>query len=152
MAEDLRKHLQADDDRRRLLASCVPAERLDESAPMQTRDVNLLVLNPTPAMPANLRQIFDQCIKAIQQKQTSPVPGPARITLVLSGMSKPSAVVRHLAGRNSPKGEIVADGDGNTQLVSFNCLDLTAWMTANGFLTAEINGQPYPPANATGGN
>ncbi len=111
---------------------------------METQDVNLLVMKPTPAMPPNLLSIFNAAITAIQQKQVSAVPGPARITLVLKGMSKPSAVSRYLAGRNSPKGEIVADGDGNTQLVAFNCLDLTAWMTANGFLTATINGQPYP--------
>lgn len=112
---------------------------------MPTDDANLVVLRPTPAMPPNLLAIFNASISAIQQKQASAVPGPPRITLVLKGMSKPSAVSRHLAGRNSPKGEIIADGDGGTQLVSFECLDLTAWMTANGFLAAEINGQPYPP-------
>lgn len=111
---------------------------------MKVEDVNSLILRPTAKMPANLLDIFDQCITAIKQKAESAVPGPARIVLVLPGMSKPSAVSRHLAGRNSPKGEIVADGDGNTQLVAFNCLDLTAWMTANGFLTATISGQPYP--------
>lgn len=111
---------------------------------MATDDVSLLMFRPTPAMPPSLRGIFDGCIKSIQQKQASAVPGPARITLVLPGMSEPSATRRYLVGRNSPKGEIVSDGDGDTQLVTFDCLDLTAWMTANGFLTAEINGQPYP--------
>lgn len=113
---------------------------------IEVKDLNMMVLKPTPKMPPNLRAIFDRCMHALQHRI---LPGPARITLVLPGMSKPSATVRHLAGRNSPKGEIVADGDGNTQLVSFGCLDLTAWMTANGFLSAEINGQPYPANEAT---
>lgn len=115
---------------------------------MQLENVNLMVLRPTATMPPNLLTIFNATVRAIEQKQASAVPGKARIQLALKGMSKPSAVSRHLAGRNSPKGEIIADGDGNTQLVSFDCLDLTAWMTANGFLTAEINGQPYPPKEA----
>lgn len=112
---------------------------------MNIGDANLLMLRPTAKMPSNLSVVFNRCVDAIQQKSASAVPGPARVALVLKGMSKPSAVSRFLAGRYSPKGEIVADGDRNTQLVAFTCLDLLAWMTAQEFLTAEINGEQYPP-------
>lgn len=104
-------------------------------------DTHLMMLRPTQACPPSMLAIFNQTVKAIQQKAASPVPGPARIVLVLPGMSKPSAVSRHLVGRNSPKGEIVADGEGDTQLVSFGCLDLLAWMTAQKFLSAEVDGK-----------
>ncbi len=109
---------------------------------MEIHDINSLILKPTAEMPENLLVIFHRCMDAIEQKKTSLVPGPARIVLVLPGMSKASASARHLLGRNSPKGEIVSDGDDNTQLVSFECLDLTAWMAAKGFLKANVNGEP----------
>lgn len=109
-------------------------------------DVNLLQLTPTMEMPADLRPIFAACMDAIRRKATSAAPGPARVMLVLPGMSKASATSRHIAGRNSPRGEIVSDGGGNTQIVAFGCLDLTAWMTARGWLTGAINGVPIDPA------
>jgi hypothetical protein len=112
---------------------------------MTSDDMSVMMLRPTGAMPPNLLAIFHAAEDAIHRKQVSAVPGPARIVLVLPGMKRASATHRHLAGRKSPKGEIVADSDGDTQLVSFECYDLTAWMVANGFLTAEINGVPYPP-------
>lgn len=109
---------------------------------IEIRDVNYLEFRTTPTCPPNLIAIYHRAVDAIEQKKSSAVPGPARIVLVLPGMSKPSAATRFLAGRNSPRGEIVADGDGNTQLVSFECLDLLAWMTARGFLAATANGTP----------
>lgn len=105
-------------------------------------DVSMLVFRPTPEMPVALLSVFTACMDALHRKATSAVPGCARIVLVLPGMSRPSATSRYLAGRNSPRGEIVSDGDGNTQLVAFGCLDVTAWMTARGFLTAAVNGVP----------
>ena len=92
-----------------------------------------MAFKTTDICPPSLIGVFQAAVQAIQRRH---MPGPARITLVLNGMSKPSANSRRLAGRKSPLGEIVSDGDGNTQLVAFECMDLLAWMTANGFLSA----------------
>lgn len=97
-----------------------------------------LAFRPTPKLPENLKPVFTAAVKALERGLTD----PARITLVLPGMSKPSAVRRSLAGRYSPMGEIVADGDGNTQLVAFKCLDLLAWMAARGFLNVATAAKP----------
>lgn len=94
---------------------------------------------PTPAMkftwlagPSSARDIFDSCIKSLANPFST-----GSLALVIKGMSRASQQTRHLAGRNSPKGEIVADGDDDTQIVSFKALDILAWMTANKLCTAE---------------
>jgi hypothetical protein len=87
--------------------------------------------------PPNMRGVFDACIKQMGNQH-----GTGGITLVLPGMKPASQTQRHIAGRNSPKGEIVADGDGNTQLVCFNAVDLLAWMTANKFCSVENHTLP----------
>jgi hypothetical protein len=76
--------------------------------------------------PANLRPIFDACVK----QMGNPLSGGG-ISLVLGGMKPAHQTRRHLAGRNSPKGEIVSDSDGDTQIVSFKATEVLAWMVAN---------------------
>jgi hypothetical protein len=83
--------------------------------------------------PENIRSIFDRCIQCLQHPLAR-----GHLSLVIPGMKPASQQSRYLVGRNSPKGEIVADGDGNTQIVSFKALDILAWMTANKFCTAAI--------------
>lgn len=79
------------------------------------------MLQETDQMPANLRSVFVACGKH------------ERVTLVLKGMRPARQTSRFLAGRGSPKGEIVADGEGNSQLVAFKSVDMLAWMVARGF-------------------
>jgi hypothetical protein len=90
-----------------------------------------------PTAPPNLRSVFDACVKQIAHPLST-----GGVALVLPGMKRASQTHRHLAGRNSPKGEIVADGDGDTQIVSFRALDVLAWMTANRFCTVWPHSDP----------
>lgn len=87
--------------------------------------------------PENIRSIFKRCIECLAHPLAR-----GHLSLVLPGMKPPSQTSRHLVGRNSPKGEIVADGDGNTQIVAFKALDILAWMTANKFCTASESATP----------
>jgi hypothetical protein len=77
---------------------------------------------------SNMRAIYDRCIEVIKH----PIVGGvnATLTLVVQGRRPAHQTRRTLVGRNSPTGEIVADGDGNTQLVAFKAMDILAWMTA----------------------
>jgi hypothetical protein len=85
--------------------------------------------------PSNVKQIYDACIRSIQSHAST-----GSIPLVLAGMKPASQHSRHLVGRNSPKGEIVADGDSNSQIVSFKVIDLLAWLVANKFCEYEVLG------------
>ena len=78
-----------------------------------------------PNSPANLKPIFDRCLVSIESTEMK------KITLVVPGMSKPSAAKRRLAGVKSPLGEIVSDSDGNSQIVCFDAMEVLAWLVAN---------------------
>jgi hypothetical protein len=82
--------------------------------------------------PPNLRSVFNACVKQMGNPHSY-----GGVSLVLKGMKRASQTHRHLAGRNSPKGEIVADGDGDTQIVRFEASEVLAWMTANKFCSVE---------------
>lgn len=88
-----------------------------------------LKLKLNPDTPANLQAIFWGCIKSLSGTHQ-------RLTFVLPGHKPARQSHRHLAGAKSPKGEIVSDVEDG-QLVSFSSLDVLAWMTANGFCSAE---------------
>lgn len=82
--------------------------------------------------PANLKNIFDGCVLVLASPHST-----GGISLVLKGERPAHQTTRHLVGRNSPKGEIVADVEDG-QLVSFQALDLLAWMTANKFVATSL--------------
>lgn len=77
--------------------------------------------------PSNLRSIFDGCLRVLGSPHST-----GGLSLVLKGDRPAHQTTRHLVGRNSPKGEIVADVEDG-QLVSFKAIDLLAWMTAHKF-------------------
>lgn len=82
-----------------------------------------MTLHTTNRMPPNLKAIFQRAVK---------VPD-GRIQLVVPGIGK--GVTRYLAGRQSPRGEIIAEVEDG-QLVVYKSLDLLAWMTAHGYCVA----------------
>lgn len=100
--------------------------------PQPEADVTELKLTLSATAPPNLRPIFDTCLKQLSNPLSA-----GRLSLVLRGMKPAHQTHRYLCGRKSPKGEIVADGDGDTQIVSFKAIEVLAWMTAHKFCTAE---------------
>ena len=95
-----------------------------------------------PDAPPMAKDIFRACIQGLENRTRlrgmtgmSQLPEPG-ITLVLKGLKPASQTHRYLFGKNSPKGEIVADQEGG-QLVSFKIMEVLAWMTANKICTAE---------------
>lgn len=84
-----------------------------------------------PTAPPNLRSIFDACVKQIGNPLSA-----GGVSLVLGGMKPAHQKHRHLAGQNSPKGEIVSDSDGDTQIVRFKAVEVLAWLTAHKFCSA----------------
>jgi hypothetical protein len=82
--------------------------------------------------PENLKPIFFACVKSMGNPLSA-----GGIPLVLKGMKPVHQTHRYLAGRKSPKGEIVSDSDGGAQIVCFKATDVLAWMTANKFCSLQ---------------